>query len=120
MDLFFCHGWKGLQVCCTGGYQAEGSPGVEDYCLALRATHADNPLLSQSFRKIQAAVHTQSVVLLPEGVCEPGNMEELFATYASRLIIIGEKRPPAGDQCARCLCAFTTFSAKPGNLVSQL
>ncbi len=75
---------KAFRYLALEAYQAEGSPGVEDYCLALRATHADNPLLSQSFRKIQAAVHTQSVVLLPEGVCEPGNMEELFATYASR------------------------------------
>gem|GEM_PF-1077872 len=65
-------------------YQAEGSPGVEDYCLALRAAHADNALLGHPFRKVQAAVHTPSVVLVPDSVCKPGNMEELFATYASK------------------------------------
>ncbi len=72
---------KAFRYVALETWQADGSTDMEDYCRALHACHADNPLLNQPYQKVQAAVYTSAVLLVPDSVYASGREDELFSTY---------------------------------------
>ncbi len=72
---------KGFRYVALEACQADRPPDMDDYCRALQASHADNPLLNQPFQKVQAAVYTPSVLLVPDSVYASGREDKLFYSY---------------------------------------